>query len=461
MCFEVTASTVSGVQRLGFATKDCKFHTILVLFDTLIVTRYSVKGWCIRQAKLNDTLTGDWKEGDILYEVSLQRHDPVPMNEVVKRPTNEEVDDYVEYKRLRKLHREDKHKGPVLLPMLPEVGAITTLLKVPASAASSPQSLLRMSPSLSRTTTFKDLAFDAPKATPDSNNLPAAEFVSPMTIPDLQDSFFASKKAASHAAPAISELTNTANLRTSGSFVSTLPGEHVRDSLASISRSIKDELKEIIPWHEQEEDLLISTSSNASAAAAELQSANEVTNTVEAKAAELNPVKNVRRLARDIAWPSYLSSRIQEASEEDTAADVLSPQFQSARPSQERDTDKHVYRRFGRRRNVFDGAEYDADDEDHASQASASKACDVRSRSASASPTLHSPTPVRLPRPISLFHYGIETIEFASPLDNVISRPRMASPVNSFTSSPAIDPLKDQVAGESVALGRLKRWLSK
>ncbi|EUC49453.1 hypothetical protein COCMIDRAFT_61313, partial [Bipolaris oryzae ATCC 44560] len=67
---------------------------------------YSVKGWSIKQAKSADTSGGQWKEGDILFDVRFERTDQTPMDVVINRPTATEIDDYAEYKRLRKLSRD-------------------------------------------------------------------------------------------------------------------------------------------------------------------------------------------------------------------------------------------------------------------------------------------------------------------------------------------------------------------
>ncbi|KAI8932902.1 hypothetical protein NX059_010379 [Plenodomus lindquistii] len=77
---------------------------------------YSVKGWSIKQAKTADTAGGHWKEGDILYDVRFERTDPVPLSETFKHPTATEVDDYLEYKRLRKVHREGNRDGTDAVP---------------------------------------------------------------------------------------------------------------------------------------------------------------------------------------------------------------------------------------------------------------------------------------------------------------------------------------------------------
>jgi hypothetical protein len=78
---------------------------------------YSIKGWSIKQAPSSDVAGGQWKEGDILFDVRFARTDSVPMEVVTKRPTATEVDDYAEYKRLRKVNRDGKHKEPSAPPI--------------------------------------------------------------------------------------------------------------------------------------------------------------------------------------------------------------------------------------------------------------------------------------------------------------------------------------------------------
>ncbi|KAF1923202.1 uncharacterized protein M421DRAFT_75904, partial [Didymella exigua CBS 183.55] len=96
---------------------------------------YSVRGWCIRQARLQDTLGGEWKEGDILYEVTLRRRDPILIEQVSCRPTNMEVDDYTEYKRLRNLYREQRRKGSGPIPILHPILKVAPPIPSPQFAA--------------------------------------------------------------------------------------------------------------------------------------------------------------------------------------------------------------------------------------------------------------------------------------------------------------------------------------
>lgn len=71
---------------------------------------YKVVGWAIYTAKTDDVIGKQHRAGDILYEVTFERIDTVPMAEVLKHPTAAELDDYAEYKRLRRVHREEMQK---------------------------------------------------------------------------------------------------------------------------------------------------------------------------------------------------------------------------------------------------------------------------------------------------------------------------------------------------------------
>lgn len=105
--------------------------------------RYRVKGWSIRQAKSTDTAGGLWKEGDILYEVEFERSDPHPMDSFSNRPTATEVDDYTEYKRLRKLYREGKRDHlPGAIAEVTSIGARLPALVKAAPPIPPPSALL-------------------------------------------------------------------------------------------------------------------------------------------------------------------------------------------------------------------------------------------------------------------------------------------------------------------------------
>lgn len=292
---------------------------------------YLVKGWCIRQAKLKDTIGGEWKEGHIIYEVMLQRDDPTPMEEVSRRPTNMEVDDYADYKRLRKLHREHKRKAQGSGPLPMSAQTLNTAPHIPpsqfpVSSIIAPQSLLRLSPSVSRKTTFKELAFDAPhKVLQDSGGPPTAGVISPRTIPGTQESFFALEKTGTPALPALNEKNKYDQAIL---YDTALHDKYVgvsstgASSRASSPRSGKSDLKEIIPWIELEADLSLPSSPKVPPVIRE-QTPGQVTDGLEARAARLNPVKSVRRLARHSKQPGDLGWGGNKTRKESTATDVL------------------------------------------------------------------------------------------------------------------------------------------
>lgn len=395
------------------------------------------------------------------------------MEKVSQRPTNMEVDDYAEYKRLRKIHQEHKHtgSGSILVPasMVP----VLSFPQAPINTVVAPQSLLRMPPSITHKTTFRE-PLNAPRLSQDMNRSP----LFPLDSTSMQDLFLAPKK-----------VVNKGDLdrpspRSSGIKTSSDRGsseKQYRPSLTSSDRSIKSELKEIIPWIELEPKLEpeahISLRSDTSAKT-KAKSVTKPIGRLGAKAAELNPVKNVRRQARDSRRASDHSSRSQKEREWDVSSKDLSLQLRAAKPILEKKpedsnalrNEKHAKRvAFRKHARFFDGTGHVAEgaevDEDtnlyERSPNLTSRTRHFRSSSAEASSGLYSPIPTRPPRAHSLVNYGIEDIEFTSPLDRPISRPGMASPVNCFVSSSAVASESEMSSGKNIALGRLRRWLSK
>jgi hypothetical protein len=134
--------------------------------------RYGVKGWSISQAKSADTAGGHWKEGDILFDVRFERKDHVPLQEILERPTATEVDDYAEYKRLRKLHREGKRKLPGLTIDLSEIGVQLPSKTAPpiaspaVSIGETPKILHTEYPLETQKTLLRHPHFDLPEESP-------------------------------------------------------------------------------------------------------------------------------------------------------------------------------------------------------------------------------------------------------------------------------------------------------
>ncbi|KAF3039359.1 hypothetical protein E8E12_006025 [Didymella heteroderae] len=430
--FRLTAATPTSREPI----RVLRSHSINSIWGPKAGVRYeglySVRGWCVRQAKPTGTMGGDWKERDILYEVTLERKDPVPMEQVTCRPTNTEIDDYAEYKRLRRKYREQKHKdhGPVAIRQQGlNVGLPLPPLQLPASSTIAPQSLLCVSPSVSRQTTFKKSAFDAPGAEADRPS--ASDVISPMTVPMLQESFFAPKKTETLAIPAPKDMSRP------GSPTSSETASHEKhapvQSPASVSfPSVKPshcELKEIIPWIDLEAEMPSLPALNMLPTVRE-QKRSQAKERLEVEASEMNPVKTVTRLARDSRRPSDLSLQSQNIRDKNTATNSLNLRLYSAKPilpildgkkgkQGNKDEDK-TRRTFSKKARFFDGAGYSADDEDDDYQVVSLKSRSSRTNSADDLPILCSQRPIRPPRPISRFECGIESIEFTSPLDDIV-----------------------------------------
>ncbi|KAL5411767.1 hypothetical protein PMIN04_010136 [Paraphaeosphaeria minitans] len=68
---------------------------------------YRVRGWAVHQPKTSPFHAGQKvRLGDVYFDIHLERCDPVPVQEVAKSPIASELDDYSEYKRLRKVHKD-------------------------------------------------------------------------------------------------------------------------------------------------------------------------------------------------------------------------------------------------------------------------------------------------------------------------------------------------------------------
>jgi hypothetical protein len=240
-------------------------------------TRYSVSGWSIRQAKKADVAGGEWKEGDIVFEVRFERKDPVPMDEVIKRPTTTEVDDYSEYKRLRKLHREVKRKvpgredsptkielpqpikaAPPIMPLaLPPIGTP----KIPTGGVS-PTIVSR------KTAMFKRPHFEQPEQV---SGPPAAEpfsLVSPKTTLETDYFVFSPSKSSTLTVPV------RGSLRQSVQSIPASPGgTHITPNPTGASphtssptgsghtgASVQANIQEVAPWVDLEAEISLPSS---------------------------------------------------------------------------------------------------------------------------------------------------------------------------------------------------------
>ncbi|KAH9872409.1 hypothetical protein IAQ61_005244 [Plenodomus lingam] len=216
---------------------------------------YSVKGWSIHQAKTADTANGQWKEGDILYDVKFERSCPVALSEVIRRPTATEVDDYLEYKRLRKLYREGKRNAGTRMP---EMTDDIALAKIAPAIAPLPRQLTAIFPGLpespvrSRDTIFKEPHYDKKAHIPflahggHAFMKVASNDASPFTRPGSSLLKVPFKSAATRSQP--SSLAE--------SSLSVSPDDSQPSSLRTAT-SAHSNIKEVAPWTEHDTNLAL------------------------------------------------------------------------------------------------------------------------------------------------------------------------------------------------------------
>jgi hypothetical protein len=251
-CCAATASTVSGDPRLVSDTRACKTLYYTWLLRTLILLRFSVTGWSIRQAKSADAAAGECNEGDMIYEVSFERKDPVLMEEVMKRPTATEVDDYVEFKRLSKLHREGKNILPASNSTQPLMRADIRLVTKTAPPIAPSEKLgpthrnelesKSSHGSSIRKPTFKRMHFDKPEDSP----YQPPDIVSPRTVPSLNSFPLDPNKPGTLSVPPKSE---ESPLRTSHDKSSSEPRTLASPSVASSGLATSNlQIREVAPW---------------------------------------------------------------------------------------------------------------------------------------------------------------------------------------------------------------------
>ncbi|KAI4701900.1 hypothetical protein J4E89_010419 [Alternaria sp. Ai002NY15] len=226
---------------------------------------YSVRGWSIKQAKSSNLAGGQWKEGDILFDVLFERTDSVPMAVVTKRPTATEVDDYAEYKRLRKVNRDGKRKSHSTLPVGANKGDFSTPLKTapPVTPHVVPKPLPTDPPSLEpRKGIFKHLHFDEETHV---HVLDKEDVISPKSVPEADPLTTTATMSKSNTllVPAKPSRTNTH----SKADVSTAGGEPRRHASPAGSNNSSAHthasattfpginIREVAPWIDYDADL--------------------------------------------------------------------------------------------------------------------------------------------------------------------------------------------------------------
>ncbi|KAL5449882.1 hypothetical protein PMIN06_006731 [Paraphaeosphaeria minitans] len=119
---------------------------------------YRVRGWAVHQPKTSPFHAGQKvRLGDVYFDIHLERCDPVPVQEVAKSPIASELDDYSEYKRLRKVHKDLRAKAVMdsidTNRILAVPVKVAPIIPPPAPAPSVRVSSFKVSSAPSRTTT--------------------------------------------------------------------------------------------------------------------------------------------------------------------------------------------------------------------------------------------------------------------------------------------------------------------
>lgn len=213
---------------------------------------YTVKGWSIKAAKSTDVTGGEWKEGDIVFEIRFERSDAVSVEEVTRRPTAAEVDDYSEYKRLRKVHRDRKHKGPPVSVRTDYQHATKASSQFPPqeptiSPSAIPTPSQNGSPSISRPMIFKRPHFDSHSHVHFSLD---EDVVSPMTVPGADHQGSAISKSSTLAVPTQPNAHRPHSGNDSISSHSNVHGSGAKSNngSAQTTASTRSQNREVAPW---------------------------------------------------------------------------------------------------------------------------------------------------------------------------------------------------------------------
>lgn len=203
-----------------------------------------------------------------MFEVKLVRSDTVPVEEVMRRPTATEVDDYLEYKRLRRVHRDEKRKGPIVVAIKKDHQHTTKAATqfpplqpiMPPSAA---QNVLRRgSPSPLLSLKFKRRQFGEHSHV----HFSGQDTVSPMTVAragQLGLATVESNEIAEHTEPH-ARRPHTGNESSRGNSNVHGSGAISNNSIAHIAASAQANIREVAPWIDFDAGLTLSSLDNPS-----------------------------------------------------------------------------------------------------------------------------------------------------------------------------------------------------
>ncbi|KAG9191491.1 hypothetical protein G6011_10225 [Alternaria panax] len=287
---------------------------------------YTVSGWSIKKAKNSDVTGGQWKEGDILFDVRFERTDFVPMEVVTKRPTATEVDDYAEYKRLRKSNRDAKRKETSALPIKPD-------FLTPLKTAPQVMPTLHMPPKLPQIVEgavlntrhkglFKHLQLDEEACV---HMLDREEVISPKSVPgtDPLTITAAAGKSKTLAVPAAPIRANTHHHGHGKPDISStdeqsgrasLDGSNTSSAHTSTSAFPSNNIREVTPWIDYDVSLTLlfpteeETIVHQRPIITQSIVANESINTIDTKSSvKMEPLRNNSRPDRQGESPSPFS----------------------------------------------------------------------------------------------------------------------------------------------------------
>jgi hypothetical protein len=209
---------------------------------------------------------GESKEGEIIFEVRFKRREVVPLEEVGKRPTATEIDDFLEYKRLRKFQRDGKRRVTEAttqsVPIeLQHIARDEPLVVSPHLSGSGETAAIPSpeSSGLSRRSMFKCLRYDMPERDPDIQ----PDVISPGTIGDVHQFPLVLSNNSTILIPAHAErqqhLQVGAESTSTGSKNLLDAGIKSITSSAHVASNRGPDIREVAPWIDYEYALTVPT----------------------------------------------------------------------------------------------------------------------------------------------------------------------------------------------------------
>ncbi|KAF2790498.1 hypothetical protein K505DRAFT_79148 [Melanomma pulvis-pyrius CBS 109.77] len=249
----------SATSRSRLPIRILRSHSLSSIWGPKAGVRYEglyrVSGWTIRPVKNIDFGGSQHNIGDIMYEVKFERDDPVSMGEVIQHPTKFELDDYAEYKRLRRVHREGQphiavaKTGKANLHVIAKAAPPIQPLAAPTSQLPA-LSQAKVPQTVTRSTTF---------------NIPLAAiqgWSGPSRLPPEADPFFGLHKNPLEVSTATSMRAGT---NTQSPINDSPQSEPSFQSNISSTRTINgnvEEIREVAPWIDFDPELRTPTPIN-------------------------------------------------------------------------------------------------------------------------------------------------------------------------------------------------------